>query len=101
MSEHGMHEAKTHLSKLVERALAGEDVVLTRRGEPAVKLVPVEKKTGWAAIRGMAERKHVSDDELFGPSWTAEEEAKWDARFDRIHEHGYDYDQSDTSGDSE
>lgn len=39
-----MHEAKTQLSKLVERALAGEEVVLTngRSRTPMVKLVPVK-----------------------------------------------------------
>ncbi len=38
-----MHEAKTQLSKLVERALAGEEVILTRgrKRTPAVKLVAV------------------------------------------------------------
>lgn len=36
-----MHEAKTHLSQLVERALAGEEIVVTRRGKPAVRLAPV------------------------------------------------------------
>ena len=39
-----MHEAKTSLSRLVERALAGEEVVIARKGEPLVKLVPIEKK---------------------------------------------------------
>jgi prevent-host-death family protein len=41
MPEIGMHEAKTHLSQLVERALAGEEIVVTRRGKPAVRLAPV------------------------------------------------------------
>ncbi|MGH2844022.1 MAG: type II toxin-antitoxin system Phd/YefM family antitoxin [Solirubrobacteraceae bacterium] len=36
----GVHEAKTHLSRLVDRALAGEDIVITRRGEEVVRLVP-------------------------------------------------------------
>jgi antitoxin (DNA-binding transcriptional repressor) of toxin-antitoxin stability system len=38
-----MHEAKTQLSKLVERAIAGEEVILTRGRKriPAVKLVAV------------------------------------------------------------
>lgn len=36
-----MHEAKTNLSKLVEEAEAGEEVVLARAGRPAVRLVPV------------------------------------------------------------
>lgn len=34
-------EAKAQLTDLVRRAEAGEDVVLTRHGQPAVKLVPV------------------------------------------------------------
>lgn len=42
MTDVGMHEAKTQLSRLVERAVHGEDVVITRRGKPAVRLVPVD-----------------------------------------------------------
>ena len=39
-----MHQAKTQLSKLVERAIAGEEVILTRgrKRTPTVKLVAVE-----------------------------------------------------------
>jgi len=36
-----MHDAKSNLSKLVEEAEAGEDVVLARAGKPVVRLVPV------------------------------------------------------------
>jgi prevent-host-death family protein len=39
-----MHEAKTSLSRLVQRALAGEEIVIARNGQPLVKLVPVEEK---------------------------------------------------------
>jgi len=39
-----MHDAKTSLSRLVEKALAGEEVVIARNGEPLVKLVPVQRK---------------------------------------------------------
>jgi prevent-host-death family protein len=39
-----MHEAKSSLSRLVERALAGEEVVIARKGEPLVRLVPVPKE---------------------------------------------------------
>ena len=35
-----IHAAKTNLSKLVERALAGEEIVISRNGEPLVNLVP-------------------------------------------------------------
>ncbi len=37
----GMHEAKTTLSRLVDAAQSGEEVVITRRGEPVAKLEPV------------------------------------------------------------
>ncbi len=38
MSEYSVAEAKTHLSRLIDRALAGESVTITRRGKPAVTL---------------------------------------------------------------
>ena len=36
-----MHEAKTKLSQLVERAEAGEEIVIARNGTPVARLVPV------------------------------------------------------------
>jgi prevent-host-death family protein len=36
-----VHEAKTHLSRLLEQALAGEEVIIMRSGRPLVKLTPV------------------------------------------------------------
>lgn len=39
-----MHEAKTHFSKLIDRALAGEEIVITRSGERVVTLTPVRRK---------------------------------------------------------
>ena len=36
-----MHEAKTQLSRLVARVEGGEQIVITRAGKPAAKLVPV------------------------------------------------------------
>lgn len=40
-----MHEAKTKLSRLVEQALAGEEIIIARAGTPLVKLVPVQRDT--------------------------------------------------------
>ena len=39
-----MHQAKASLSRLVESALAGEEVVIARNGEALVRLMPVPKK---------------------------------------------------------
>jgi antitoxin (DNA-binding transcriptional repressor) of toxin-antitoxin stability system len=38
-----MHQAKSSLSRLVERALAGEEVVIARNGQALVRLTPVPK----------------------------------------------------------
>ena len=37
-----LYEAKTQLSQLVERAAAGEEVIIAKAGKPMVKMVPVE-----------------------------------------------------------
>ena len=42
MARVGVHEAKTHLSRLLQRVAAGEEIVITRGGEPVARLVPIE-----------------------------------------------------------
>lgn len=37
-----MHDAKTNLSSLVARAMAGEDIIIARGDQPQVKLVPID-----------------------------------------------------------
>jgi prevent-host-death family protein len=50
-----IHEAKTHLSRLVDRAAAGEEIIIGRAGKPVAKLVackpPVERRR-LGAMRG-------------------------------------------------
>ena len=45
MSTHGVADAKNHLSKLINRAMRGEGVVITRRGRPVVELKAVRPAT--------------------------------------------------------
>jgi prevent-host-death family protein len=57
---------RAEFSRLIERALAGEKIVITRRGKPAVRLVPVEearqpRRPG--ALKGLFE----VTDEFFEP----------------------------------
>ena len=40
-----IHEAKTHLSRLVERVEAGEELVIARAGRPVARLVPIAART--------------------------------------------------------
>jgi prevent-host-death family protein len=39
----GVHEAKTHLSRLLEDVAAGEEVLITRRGEAVASLIPARQ----------------------------------------------------------
>ncbi|HOM12992.1 MAG TPA: type II toxin-antitoxin system prevent-host-death family antitoxin [Rubrivivax sp.] len=50
-----VHEAKTQLSRLLEAASRGEDVVIARNGEPVARLVPItpaRRQPGAARGRG-------------------------------------------------
>jgi prevent-host-death family protein len=40
----GAYEAKTHLSELLEKVEAGEEITITKHGAPVAKLVPVKKE---------------------------------------------------------
>ena len=58
-----MSEAKAKLSQLVDRAQAGEAIVLTRYGKPVARLVPTARPNSFAAIRGiMRGQIHMADD---------------------------------------
>ena len=57
-----LHAAKTHLSRLVDQATAGEDVVIAKAGKPMVRLVPVTaggRRTGFGTLKG---KIRISDD---------------------------------------
>jgi prevent-host-death family protein len=43
-SLYGMHEAKTNLSQLIQKAQAGEPVIITNNGKPVARIVPFEEK---------------------------------------------------------
>lgn len=64
MAQVGMHEAKTKLSQLVERAEAGEEIIIARNGKPVVRLVPVSVTNSLATVYG-ALRGRVHDAEDF------------------------------------
>lgn len=40
-----LYEAKTNLSRLVERAAAGEEIVIAKAGRPLARLVPLARRT--------------------------------------------------------
>lgn len=50
-----IHEAKTHLSRLLEQVAEGEEIVIAKAGKPIARLVPLEaapnKASAWTAQR--------------------------------------------------
>ena len=54
MAAYNVHEAKSSLSKLLERVEEGEEVIIARHGTPVAKLVPVvRKKRVLGSMRGL------------------------------------------------
>jgi prevent-host-death family protein len=45
MSSYNVHEAKTNLSRLLQKTAAGEEVVIMRDGEPVAELIPYRKRS--------------------------------------------------------
>ncbi len=41
MTTFNIHEAKTHFSKLLERVLKGEEVIIAKAGKPVARILPV------------------------------------------------------------
>ena len=72
-----VHEAKTHLSRLLARVEAGEDVVIARGGKPVARLVQFQKrgKRQFGSMKGRIEL----DDSFFDPL-PEEELALWEGR---------------------
>ncbi|MCB0063358.1 MAG: type II toxin-antitoxin system Phd/YefM family antitoxin [Caldilineaceae bacterium] len=63
MTQVTIHEAKTHLSKLIQMALDGEEVIIAKRDKPLVKLVVIEEAKPQRRLGGAADMIiHIADD---------------------------------------
>lgn len=47
----GIFEAKTHLAQLVDKAIQGEEIVITRRGEAVAKIVPINNSINTETVK--------------------------------------------------
>lgn len=59
-----VHEAKTHLSRLLQQIAAGEDVIITRLGQPVARLVPIDETR---PVFGIDEGRFVVPDDFDDP----------------------------------
>lgn len=64
MTTVNIHEAKTHLSRLLERAAKGETIIIAKAGKPMARLIPLEprEETAKRRIGFMKGRINVPDD---------------------------------------
>lgn len=44
LHQYNIHQAKTNLSRILEKVCNGEDVIIAKAGTPVAKLVPIEQK---------------------------------------------------------
>jgi prevent-host-death family protein len=60
--QYNVHEAKTHFSRILAQVAAGEEVVISKAGEPVAKVVPLRPKvqrSGRGSLRGQI---RIADD---------------------------------------
>jgi prevent-host-death family protein len=57
-----MHDAKTHLSRIIERVERGEEVIIDRAGTPVAKIIPLVRRVNRAAVGSLAGRLDLSGD---------------------------------------
>jgi prevent-host-death family protein len=67
-----MHEAKTHLSRLVERAAAGEEIVIGKAGRPMARLVPYREERAPRRPGLLRGRLTMAEDFDETPGWLVE-----------------------------
>ncbi|HWD80236.1 MAG TPA: type II toxin-antitoxin system prevent-host-death family antitoxin [Kribbella sp.] len=54
-ARYNIHDAKTQLSRIIDRVEHGETVIISRAGHPVAKVVPlpaVRRRTGWGSLSG-------------------------------------------------
>ncbi|GAA0732806.1 type II toxin-antitoxin system Phd/YefM family antitoxin [Sphingomonas japonica] len=81
---YNVHDAKTNLSKLIDRAHAGEEIVLAKAGAPMARLMPLDPAAGIGLdLRRPGRLAHLRDqvpsDIWFEPNFTDEELDRFEA----------------------
>ncbi len=57
-----VHEAKTHLSRLIDRAAAGEEIILGKSGRPLARLIPYRAVREPRRPGGLAGQLRIAED---------------------------------------
>jgi len=65
-TQFNIHDAKTNLSRIIERVERGEEIIISRAGTPVAKVVPLARavnRTGRGSLRGQL---------VMAPDWDSE-----------------------------
>ncbi|MGW0393098.1 type II toxin-antitoxin system Phd/YefM family antitoxin [Streptomyces sp. NPDC003042] len=60
--QYDVHEAKIHFSRILEQVATGEEVVISKAGEPVAKVVPLRAKVRRTGRGSLAGAIHIPDD---------------------------------------
>lgn len=60
--QYNVHEAKTHLSRILEQVPTGEEVVISGAGEPVAKVVPLRARVNRAGRGSLRGQIRIGDD---------------------------------------
>jgi len=72
-----IHEAKTRFSQLVEKALQGEEVIISKHGKPLLRLVPIEGQKGQRPVELYPHKLSNAEMEKSLKPLSEEELAEW------------------------
>ena len=74
-STFNVHEAKTQFSRLIDRAHAGEEIIVAKDGIPYARLVPLADAPLSPRLPGRYKHllQHVSEDDVMAPCYSEEE----------------------------
>lgn len=61
-AQFNIHEAKTHLSRIIDRVEHGEEIIISRAGHPVAKVVPLTRQAGRVGRGSLRDRLVVAED---------------------------------------
>ncbi|GIF12560.1 type II toxin-antitoxin system Phd/YefM family antitoxin [Actinoplanes teichomyceticus] len=61
-AQFNIHDAKTNLSRIIERVEHGEEIIISRAGTPVAKVIPLNRRVDRAARGSLAGQLVVTDD---------------------------------------
>jgi prevent-host-death family protein len=59
---YNMHDAKTHLSRIIERVERGEEIIIDRAGTPVARIVPLVRRVDRTAVGSLAGQLDLTGD---------------------------------------